>query len=228
MRQSNGMAVLDEAAVRIPASAVTFAGFRAWATSDAFPERGRFSFIDGELYVDMSPEELDTHNKVKSEIAYAIVSINHKLDLGEFYSEGTLVTNEAAELSTEPDATFVTWESFDSGRVRLTPRKDLPGHYIELVGTPDCVFEVVSRSSVDKDTRTLRDAYHRAGIPEYWLIDARYEEIDFQILSRRRTRYVAVASHDGWLRSAVFGRQFRLQRKRNRQGRWTYKLGATV
>src|SRR4051812_19313081 len=100
----------------------------------------------------MSPEELESHNKVKSEVGRVLCNLNEGLDLGEFYGDGTLVTNEAADLSTEPDDTFVTWESFEAGRVRLTPREDGPGQFIELQGAPDWVLEVVSRSSVAKDT----------------------------------------------------------------------------
>jgi len=156
--------------VRVPASALTHSGFRAWATSDDFPEKLRVSFINHEVVIDMSPEELDTHNKVKTKVVSTLDVLNAKLELGELFSDGTLVSNTAAVLSTEPDATFVTWASYEAGRVRLVPRKDRPGHYMELEGTPDWVLEVVSRWSVQKDTEWLRAAYHRAGIPEYWLI----------------------------------------------------------
>jgi len=210
--------------IRIPVGATTHAGFRAWATSDDFPEKLRASFINQEIVIDMSPEELETHNKVKTEIVSTVNWLNAKLDLGELFSDRTLVTNPAAELSTEPDATFVTWASFESGRVRLVPRKDQPGQYVELEGTPDWVLEVVSRSSVQKDTEWLRDAYHRARVPEYWLVDAQYDEISFQILRRRRDRYVAVSSRDGFVRSTVFSRSFRIDRRKNRLGRWTYAM----
>src|SRR5690606_19683273 len=147
-------------------------------------------YINGEILLDMSPEELETHNKVKVEVSRSLGNLVLDLDLGEFYGDGTLVTNVVAGLSTEPDGTYVSWEGFEAGRVRLIPRKDRPGQYVEMEGTPDWVLEVVSRSSVQKDTRLLREAYHAAGIPEYWLIDARYEnEIDFQVLRRRRDGY---------------------------------------
>jgi Uma2 family endonuclease len=90
------------------------------------------------------------------------------------------------------------------------------------------VLEVVSQGSVTKDTRSLREAYHRAGVPEYWIIDARSEAIDFQILRYRRDRYVAVSPREGWLRSRVFGRGFLLERQHNRQGRWSYTLRMTT
>ena len=194
----------DVPPVRIPVSALTHAGFRAWATSATFPANLSASFINQEIVIDMSPEEIDTHNKVKSESYRVIGGLVRHLDLGEFYSDRTLVSNIAAGLSTEPDAIFASWASFEAGRVRLVPRKDWPGQFVELEGTPDWVLEVVSRWTWQKDTEWLREAYHRAGIPEYWLIDARHDEISFQILRRRRDRYVAVASREGWCRSPVF------------------------
>ncbi|MFI5454684.1 MAG: Uma2 family endonuclease [Isosphaerales bacterium] len=210
--------------IRIPTSVSTHAGFRAWATSDAFPEKLRASFINQEIVIDMSLEELETHNKVKGEVYRVVGGLIRDLDLGELYCDGTLVTNVAAGLSTEPDGTFVTWATFEAGRVRLVPRQDRPGQYVELEGTPDWVLEVVSRSSVRKDTEWLRQSYHQAGIPEYWLIDAQFDEVSFQVLRRRRDRYVAVAPRGSWYRSTVFGRSFRLQRRTNRLGRWAYSL----
>ena len=51
----------------IPASALTsLKGFRAWVASRDYPERGRVTFLDGEVLIDMSPEELD---RVRQEIA---------------------------------------------------------------------------------------------------------------------------------------------------------------
>src|SRR5690242_12679775 len=116
--------VLEEHGLQIPASALTLGGFRAWAKSDDFPERGRISFIYPEVFVDMSPEELQTHGKVKLAITVGLSGLVRKHDLGEFYPDRTLVTNEAAGLSTEPDATFASWEALESGRVRLIPREE--------------------------------------------------------------------------------------------------------
>ena len=87
-------------------------------------------------------------------------------------------------------------------------RKDRPDQFIELFGTPDWVLEVVSCSSVKKDTELLPYAYHRAGIPEYWIIDTRFDKVSFQILRRRRDRYVVIKPSDGWYRSAVFHGHF--------------------
>lgn len=82
----------------------------------------------------------------------------------------------------------------------------------------------MSDSSVRKDTKKLREQYFRAGIPEYWLIDARGPEIEFQILIRGDTDYVAAPSRGGWQESPLFQRRFRLVRRRNPANRWEYIL----
>src|SRR5205807_2279951 len=106
--------------------------------------------------------------------------------------------NEAAGVANNPDATFISWAGLEKGRVHLVPRTGAQGQYIELEGTPDWVLEIVSDSSVEKDTRLLRTAYHRAGIREYWLVDARGPELVFQILQWRKAGYAAAAKRGGW------------------------------
>src|SRR5439155_6093628 len=86
------------------------------------------------------------------------------------------------------------------------------------------ILEVLSDSSVKKDTETLRESYHRIEIPEYWLIDARGKEILFQILNWKHHGYVAAPSKSGWSSSKVFGYRFRLTRTRDRLGIWLYTL----
>ena len=66
-----------------------------------------------------------------------------------------------------PDGSFVKWATSRSGRVRFIPRRDREGQYIEIRGAPDWILEVVSFSSVQKDTFELPISYHRAGIPEF-------------------------------------------------------------
>jgi Uma2 family endonuclease len=217
-------AITDRHNVSIPAEVFTLAGFRVWATAQDFPEHVRVTFLAGEVYLDMSNEEIETHNKVKMEIARALLTLNLEEDLGEFYGDGVLVTNEAAGVSNNPDAMFVAWETLDAGRAVLVQREGREGQYVEVEGTPDWVLEVVSVSSVQKDTVLLRRAYHRAGIPEYWLVDARGEEVLLQILHRRKGGYAVAPARGGWQHSRVFGRSFRLERQTGRRGLWRYTL----
>jgi Uma2 family endonuclease len=203
---------------------MTLTGFRAWATSDAFPEHIRAAFIGQEIFIEMSNEDLDTHVTAKSEISRVLMNLNREEKLGQFFADGVLVSNEGASVSNNPDASFFTPETFRSGRVRLVPKADKEDRYVELEGTPDWVLEVISDSSVDKDTVELREAYHRAGVREYWLIDARGDAIDFQILYYSKDFYEAAPQQAGWQHSRVFGRSFRLERQQNQFGLWEYTL----
>lgn len=209
----------------LPASAVaTLDGFRDWATSDDCPECGHFSYLQAEVVIDMSAEELETHAKLKAEVSRGIMNLNDELDFGEFYPDGTRVTNVEVGLSADPDATLVKWETSEAGRVVMVPRRDRPGQYRELRGTPDWVMEVVSLWSGKKDKKDLYELYFRAGVPEYWLIDALGANIEFQIFVWHPDGYVAVKPKRGWHHSPLFGRSFRLSRRRNRASRWRYKL----
>jgi Uma2 family endonuclease len=212
------------AVVVVPPSGMTLDRFRAWAESEEFPGQGRISFVDGRLIIDMSPERIDLHTKVKGEISFVLTGIVKQERLGEFFPDGAWITNREAGLSNEPDAAFASWETLKSGKLAPAsgaPQADL---YVELVGAPDWVCEVVSDNSENKDTDLLVHAYHKAGVREYWLIDARRDEIDFQLLVWEKSGYRAVEPRDGWLASPVFGREFQLIRFRNEAGRWEYEL----
>jgi Uma2 family endonuclease len=78
--------------------------------------------------------------------------------------------------------------------------------------SPDMVLEII-RSSVNKDTNILRRAYWTAGVQEYWLVDARKDPLVFDILRRAPRGFQAVRKQEGWLKSTVFSRSFRLTQK---------------
>jgi Uma2 family endonuclease len=214
----------DQRRVRVPKSAATHRGFRRWVTTLRFPEHVHPTFVDGEMWFTMSPESLETHSKVKTEFTSVLAAHVRDRDLGEVYADGALFTNIAARVSTEPDLQFISWAASESGRVTLTRRKQRREEFIEIVGTPDLVLEVVSDSSTRKDLVRLKAAYERAGVPEYWLADARAERIAFQILTRQDGVYRASADADRPQRSGVLGARFELRWARNRVGRFTCTL----
>jgi Uma2 family endonuclease len=98
------------------------------------------------------------------------------------------------------------------------------GGYTEIEGVPDMVLEIVSDSSVRKDTRRLIEAYWEGGIKEYWLVDVRGERLDFNIYRHAPKGYVVTRKKDGWLKSQVFGKSFRLTRQEDEFGNPEYTL----
>ena len=178
--------VITEAGTNLtwPGSFAALDDFRDWVHSDACPERGRFTFVSGKFEADMSPERISGHNEIKAELYSYFGNFVRQRRLGKVFPDGALLINEEADLGCEPDMTFCTWETLRSGRVVYRAwQRDDEGD-VELYGTPDLVVEVVSNSSVRKDTVELREAYFIAGIAEYWLIDGRGEEIEFELLVR--------------------------------------------
>lgn len=214
--------VVDGEAVHIPAWVADLDSFRRWVLSDEVSEKLRACFLDGEVWIDMSKEQAFTHNQVKNEFNITLGGLVKAGRLGRYFPDGMLVTNEGANLSAGPDAVFVSHGSLSEGKVRLVEGRQ--GGVVELKGTPDMVLEIVSDSSVKKDTVTLRELYWEAGIPEYWLEDARGEEPEFTILRRGPRDYAAVRRQGGWLKSAVFGKSFRLTRQTAEDGNPEYTL----
>jgi hypothetical protein len=206
-----GLTVSDHGlTIRVPAWVTDLAAFRRWAKSGAIPEKSRVSYLAGEKWVDLSMEQVFSHNLVKQAFNLTLGGLVSTHRLGRYHPDGVVLTNVGADLSTMPDGLFVGRGTLAAGGLRTaaSPRAG----FTELVGTPDMVLEVVSDSSVEKDTVTLSKLYWRAGIAEYWLVDARGERKDFQILRRTARGYSASRKRTPWLKSSVFGRSFRLTR----------------
>ena len=112
---------LVEQGLRIPEDAFDFEGFKKWEESDEFPETGRIDYLEGDIHVDMSPEDLYTHGAPKTAIAMRIAPIVSDADLGEVCIDSTRVRSQFAALSVEPDIAVVLESSLEAGTVRLLP-----------------------------------------------------------------------------------------------------------
>ncbi len=202
------------------------ADFRRWALSEEFPERGRIDYIAGRIEVDMSPEDFFTHGTLKTRLAAEISDRVDELDLGHTLIAETRISSVPGNVSAEPDVVVITHEAFDSGRVALVPKASgEPDRFVEVEGGPDLIVEIVSDSSVKKDTQRLPQAYFGAGVREFWLIDARGDELVFQLHRRGDNAFVAVdGDADGFQRSDVLDAWFQLERSRHQRGHWVYRL----
>lgn len=203
--------VLVQDQIAIPGWINDLESFRRWAHSEDYPQHGWVSFLNGRIWVDFSMEEFLTHNRVKGAYAFAVMAVLRGQTLGEYAHDRMLLSNPAANLSTEPDGLFYLWETMRSGRLKLIRGKH--EGYIELEGSPDGVLEVVSQTSERKDKALLRELYWKAEIPEYWLVDARQDPPAFDILRHTSAGYVPTPAHDGWVRSERLGKEFKLVRQ---------------
>jgi Uma2 family endonuclease len=218
--------VVIEEQVEIPLDLHSLADFRRWATSDAFPERGRIDYVAGRIEVDMSPEDIFCHGTVKGEIYSTLHQLVKSRDLGYLLIDRTRISSIEADLSAEPDIVLACCASLAAGRVRLIPKAGRKSdRYIELEGAPDLIVEIVSDASVAKDTKRLPEAYFKAGVPEFWLADARREPLVFLIHERGPSAYQPVQPDaEEFQFSAVFGCRFQLASRRDAQGHQVFDL----
>jgi Uma2 family endonuclease len=213
--------VIESDQVSVPEWVTDLDSFRRWADREDFPETGRICYFNGEVWVDMSKEQIFTHVDVKTEVVGVLRPLVKTTQIGRLLGDGVFLSNVDADFAVVPDGVFVSHAALQD-RVRLLEGKK--GGYVEMEGAPDMVLEVVSDSSVRKDTQQLRQSYWTAGIREYWLIDARKEPLAFDILRHTPKGYRTTPKKDGWIKSSVFGKSFRLMCQASEYGDPEYTL----
>lgn len=215
-------AAVIEDSVCIPEWVRNLKSFRRWADSREFPQEGRISYLNGEVWVDMSREQVFSHALVKTEFGGVLSPLSKKERRGTYFVDGPYLTHVLADFAHVPDGMFVSRESLRLGRVSLI--RGARRGFVELEGTPDMLLEVLSDSSVKKDLQRLQLLYWKAGVPEYWIVDARGEKVRFDILRHTEEGYVAVPKRSGWQASAVFGHSFKLTVRPDELGNPEYTL----
>ena len=213
----------------LPADARTLDGFLRWVEADGCPPGYRVTFFRGRLIFEPSMEDIDLHGLLKLAVAGDLRNFEGVTGAGVAYPDGTWFRNREAGVSTEPDVLFVLNETFTSGRVTRDAVSEKTGKRLVLSGSPDLLVEIVSDSSVTKDTADLRAGYFDAGVREYWILDARQTPPTFALLTRSEDAddwSELEADEDGFRRSPVLNRRVRLDRTERRHGgpRWDVRL----
>jgi Uma2 family endonuclease len=124
----------------------------AWADDSRLSE-----WVDGEVIAFMPPKEL--HQDVQGLLLILLRLYAEFLDLGKVIVAPFEM--RLARSAREPDVLFVARDHLD----RLSADR--------LTGPADLAIEIISEDSVTRDRRDKRVEYAEAGIPEYWIFDAR-------------------------------------------------------
>ncbi len=109
-------------------------------------------------------------------------------DLGIVLGSRTLVRIDKYN-AFEPDLLFISKE-----------RKNIIKEY-EIVGAPDVVVEIISKSSRREDRVEKFLGYEKIGVKEYWLIDSEKEIAEFYALKDGKFEEIEVK--DGIFKSTV-------------------------
>jgi Uma2 family endonuclease len=133
----------------------------SWTYEDyaALPDDGnRYEIIDGVLYLSPAPNIL--HQIVVTTIAAYLKLHVEFVGLGRVLAAPTDVELAPRDSPLQPDVIVVL-----NDNLRILESKT------RIVGAPDLVVEVASPSTATYDRREKLDAYARAGVREYWLVD---------------------------------------------------------
>src|SRR5262245_36917087 len=95
----------------IPGWVVDLPSFRRWVLSDAVPEKTRVWYLKGEVWIDMSKEQLFSHIRVKDQFTIKVGGMVATEQSGYYFSDGLLLSNLLANLSGKPNGTYFSSES---------------------------------------------------------------------------------------------------------------------
>jgi hypothetical protein len=152
----------EEIELDIPPWVTDLNSFRRWLDQPDFPENLPIWWLRGHVWIDVS-KETSSHNLVRGAITSALWQLVEVGELGLLCGSGMFLANSAGDFGGNPVTFFTSHEAMDAGRVSLVEGRE--GGVVEVHGTPDMVLEVISRSSVKKDTKILFEGYWEADIP---------------------------------------------------------------
>jgi Uma2 family endonuclease len=177
-------AVPEILAVTARASGVAGPAQGCWTYEDyaALPADGnRYEIIDGVLYVTPAPNT--AHQAAVTLLTMFSTSYVQLTKMGVVFVSPYDVPLSTDSDTVQPDILVVLNEH----RERITPSR--------LEGAPDLVVEVSSPSTATYDRREKMDAYARAGVPEYWLVDPIAERVE--LLHFEKGAYVSAGVYGG-------------------------------
>ena len=158
------------------------------ADYDQLPDDGpRYELIDGVLIEMPSPTTL--HQWISGLLYQAIAAVVTRDRLGRvFFAPLDVELSEGRVF--QPDVLFVS-----------SARNDLVTE-ARVVGAPDLVVEISSRSTRDRDLDTKRRAYLETGVREYWFVDVDERTVTVWVAGDRE--WTAIAGDErGHARSTV-------------------------
>ncbi|MEO8956970.1 MAG: Uma2 family endonuclease [Ktedonobacteraceae bacterium] len=151
-------------------------------------EGQHYEIVDGVLY--MTPSPSWSHQEIVGRLFRYLSTYIETANLG-----GVFVAPIDVELS--PDNVFQP----DVVVLLKTGREKLKGRHI--VGPPDVIVEVVSPGSATMDRHDKYQAYAKAKVPEYWIVEPGTQTVELLVLTEERYRSLGVFQGKAILPSSV-------------------------
>jgi Uma2 family endonuclease len=162
-----------------------------WTYADyaALPDDGnRYEIIAGVLY--MTPAPGTGHQSVSARLVTFLVTHVEFAGLGRVFAAPVDV-ELAPDTVVQPDIVVILSANLD----RITPSR--------IIGAPDLVVEILSPGTAGYDRREKQDAYARAGVGEYWIVDPGAQTVELLTLEQGGYRSHGVFRGQARLPSSV-------------------------
>ncbi|MBI3361047.1 MAG: Uma2 family endonuclease [Chloroflexi bacterium] len=144
-----------------------------WTYEDflRLPDDGvRYEIIDGVLTMTNAPDP--EHQFAVVQATYAFETVVRARQLGVVYTAPIEVHLPGIAKPVQPDVLFVAQARRDIVKEKF------------IEGAPDLIVEVTSASTARLDRKVKLDAYERAGVREYWIVNPRTRFIEVYGLAR--------------------------------------------
>ena len=145
------------------------------------PDGQRYEILEGVLY--MAPAPTIVHQRAIGRVFYYLMMHVELMGQGQVLPAPVDV-ELAATIVVQPDVVVV----LPARAAIITSQR--------LVGAPDLVVEVISPGTAGYDRREKQDAYARAGVAEYWLVDPYAETVEVLTLAQEHYHSLGVFAED--------------------------------
>jgi Uma2 family endonuclease len=144
-----------------------------WTYEDylRLPDDGkRYEIIEGVLYMANAPDFAQAHQLAVMELAAELRNFVRAHNLGTVLTASFEVRLPGIAQPVQPDILFVSHARRDIIKPKL------------IEGAPDLMVEVLSPSTARYDRKVKFDAYERAGVREYWIVNPRLRSVEVYAL----------------------------------------------
>lgn len=149
-----------------------------------------YELINGELVQKQSPSV--QHQRIARKLERALDNYAERTQSGEmFHAPLDVVLDDYNAY--HPDILFI---KKDRSHI-IDPAEQI------IIGAPDLVIEILSKSTAPFDKGVKKDNYERNGVREYWLVDPKSKTIEVYSLVNQRYTLVAYQEETGKILSAI-------------------------
>lgn len=167
---------------------MTYAAFRKMEIPEG--DTSIYELIHGEVVKRASPNT--PHQRASMRLIRLLDRYNEAKKAGELFHAPYDVYFDEENAGIQPDLVFVSNE-----------RKFVVRENNGIVGAPDLIVEIISKSTIDKDRVIKKDLYEQFGVREYWIVDPRNRSIEVYLLDNNRYRLFSFAAEEGPINSSV-------------------------